>query len=143
MNYFYDALTNLFYCDINKQAYIDAGTWPEDMVEVPAETFTEFAGTPPNGKIRIAGDDGLPAWSDLPPPTTEEKLHVVEAMRTQLLAYADAITADWRTELALDEISDGDKDKLSAWMAYKREVKAISGESAIADGFEWPPQPEL
>ena len=143
MKYFYEALNNLFYCDMNKQAYVDAGTWPEDMMEVSAETFTEFAGTPPSGKVRIAGEDGLPAWADLPPPTTEEKIHAMEATRAQLLAYADEVTADWRTELALDEISDEDKAKLSAWMAYKRQVKAITAEAAVADGFEWPTMPAV
>lgn len=143
MKYFYEAPNNLFYCDMNKQAYVDAGTWPEDMMEVSAETFTEFAGTPPSGKVRIAGEDGLPAWTDLPPPTTEEKIHAMEAMRAQLLAYADEVTADWRTELALDEISDEDKARLSAWMAYKRQVKAITAEAAAADGFEWPAMPAV
>ncbi len=143
MNYFYDALSNLFYCDMNKEAYIAAGKWPENLVGVSQETFTEFAGTPPNGKMRIAGEDGLPAWANLPPPTREDILQGMEITRHLLLSYADEVTADWRTELALGEISDGDKDKLSAWMAYKRQVKAITAEAAIADGFEWPPMPAV
>ncbi|EPH3079578.1 tail fiber assembly protein, partial [Citrobacter freundii] len=49
--------------------------------------------------------------------------------------------ADWRTELALGDISDDDRIKLSAWMAYKRAVKAVIAEDAIRDGFQWPAIP--
>lgn len=86
--------------------------------------------------------DGLPAWGDIPPPSHDELIKEVEAERTRLLSHADTITADWRTELALGDISDSDKALLSLWMAYKREVKAVASESAIAPGFKWPAKPE-
>ena len=71
-----------------------------------------------------------------------ELIALVEAKRQQLLFEVDTVTADWRTELALGDISDEDREKLSAWMAYKRLVKSISGESALAEDFAWPPQPD-
>ncbi|WP_368988301.1 tail fiber assembly protein [Citrobacter freundii] len=73
----------------------------------------------------------------------EADIAAAELNQRQLLAYADAVTADWRTELALGEISDGDKVRLSEWMAYKRDVKAVNAEDAAAPGYKWPPQPAL
>ncbi|HFD4471041.1 TPA: tail fiber assembly protein, partial [Citrobacter freundii] len=65
-----------------------------------------------------------------------------ERERAQLLAYADNVTADWRTELALGDISDTDKAKLSLWMAYKRDVKTVNAADAILNNFLWPARPE-
>ncbi|HBC82626.1 MAG TPA: phage tail protein, partial [Escherichia sp.] len=42
--------------------------------------------------------------------------------------------------LLLDEISAVDREKLSAWMAYKREVKAV--DISTASVITWPSQPE-
>ncbi|WPU24527.1 tail fiber assembly protein [Cedecea neteri] len=64
----------------------------------------------------------------------QAKQHEVE--RERLLAESAAITADWRTEASIDEISDEDRDKLKAWLAYNKAVK-----SAVA-GEAWPPVPE-
>ncbi len=142
MGYQYSPSLNVFLEDSLKENYLN-DDYPADALDIDEPLFWAYSGAPPEGKVRIAGEDGLPAWADLPPPTAEEKIHAMEAMRAQLLAYADEVTADWRTELALDEISNEDKAKLSAWMAYKRQVKAITAEVAIADGFEWPAMPAV
>ncbi|WP_369833111.1 tail fiber assembly protein [Cronobacter malonaticus] len=64
-----------------------------------------------------------------------------ENQRAQLLATADDVTADWRVELMLGDISDEDKAKLSAWMDYKKEVKAV--DTSTAPDVSWPAQPEV
>lgn len=45
--------------------------------------------------------------------------------RQELLDEANSITADWRTELNLGIISDGDKATLVDWMTYIKAVKAL------------------
>ena len=114
--------------------------WPATGIEVDEEEFLQFQ-TPPAGKVRVAGIDGHPAWGDIPPPARSELIARMEVERLRLMNAADFAMADWRTELALGEISDDDKTKLSAWMAYKRQVKAVSADDAIADDFEWPVKP--
>lgn len=42
-----------------------------------------------------------------------------------ILAYADAIMLDWRTKLMLAELSHAKGAKLSAWLAYKNDVKSV------------------
>lgn len=140
MEYLYDFNTNAFYPFALQADYEAAGMWPEDGVEIDEETFAAFQ-KPPTGKMRIAGEDGYPAWADIPPPARSELIARIEVERLRLMNAADFAIADWRTELALGEISDDDKTKLSAWMAYKRQVKAVSADDAIADDFEWPVKP--
>ena len=77
-----------------------------------------------------------------PPPTQEELIQAAENERQRLLAAADAVMLDWRTELMLGEISDANKAKLSAWMAYKNEVKAVDV-TTDPEHVNWPVTPEL
>lgn len=63
-----------------------------------------------------------------------------EAKKTALLDDANQVTADWRTELALGIISDGDKAKLIAWMMYIRDVKAT--DTSAAPNVVFPQKPE-
>lgn len=66
-------------------------------------------------------------------------VQAAEAQRAALLAAADAIMLDWRTELALGKISDDDRRKLSLWLDYKKQVKAVKTSTA----YNWPTPPEL
>ncbi|EHA9291230.1 tail fiber assembly protein [Salmonella enterica subsp. enterica serovar Poona] len=77
-----------------------------------------------------------------PPPTHEELIQAAENERQRLLSAADAIMLDWRTELMLGEISDANRVKLSAWQAYKNEVKAVDVTTA-PEHVNWPVIPEL
>lgn len=137
----YRFANNQFYPHSEYQLYAAAGCWPVNGIDVSIDVRNSFAGTFPPGKTVGTDKDGMPVWVDLPQPTMDERIASIESVRASLLSYADTVSADWRTELALDEISDSDRKKLSAWMAYKREVKAISTANAITPGFEWPAIP--
>lgn len=69
----------------------------------------------------------------------EAQINEAGRQRETLLAQADSIMADWRTMLMLGEISNADKLKLSAWMAYKSELKAI--DVTTAPEINWPEPP--
>lgn len=62
------------------------------------------------------------------------------AKKSALLDEANAVTADWRTELALGIISDNDKAKLIAWMKYIRAVKEC--DTSIVPNVKFPSKPE-
>lgn len=76
-------------------------------------------------------------------PIAQHAAAVAEAnaQKSVLLDEANAITADWRTELALGIISDSDKIKLIAWMAYIRDVKAT--DTSTAPDTTFPPKPSV
>ena len=76
-----------------------------------------------------------------PPPTHEQLIQAAQNERQRLLSAADAIMLDWRTELMLGEISDANRAKLSAWLAYKNQVNAVDKNEAITEGFNWPNAP--
>ncbi|EGL0607519.1 DUF4376 domain-containing protein [Salmonella enterica] len=71
--YHYSPSQNAFYHESLKQVYTDAGTFPDDTVEVDDTVWLEFAGNhPPEGKQRAAGSDNLPCWVDIPPPDIQD-----------------------------------------------------------------------
>lgn len=71
--YHYSPSNNAFYPEDLKQVYIDAGTFPDDTVEVSDDVWLEFAGNhSPEGKQRAAGKDSLPCWVDIPLPDIED-----------------------------------------------------------------------
>lgn len=75
-----------------------------------------------------------------PPPTHEQLIQTAENERQRLLSAADAIMLDWRTELMLGEISDANKTKLSAWLLYKNQVKAVDV-TTDPEYVNWPVAP--
>lgn len=123
-----------------KTEYQESGMWPEDGIDVSDEVSAEFTGQPPVGKTIGVGADGMPAWVDIPPPTRDELISAAEQVRQQLLSNADSVMLDWRTELMLGEISDANKSKLSAWLAYKNEVKAVDV-TTDPEHVSWPSAP--
>lgn len=72
-----------------------------------------------------------------PPPTHEELIQAAEFERERLLKHADDVMLDWRTELMLGEISDANRAKLSAWLAYKNDVKSVDV-TTDPDHVNWP-----
>ncbi|EHL7282283.1 TPA: tail fiber assembly protein [Escherichia coli] len=77
-----------------------------------------------------------------PPPTHEQLIQAAENERQRLLSAADAIMLDWRTELMLGEISDANRAKLSAWLLYKNQIKAVDV-TTDPEHVNWPVIPEL
>lgn len=75
-----------------------------------------------------------------PEPTKEEIKTQAINYRDYLLAVANSITDDWKTELTLGIISDEDKESLIAWMNYIKAVKAI--DLSLAPNIIWPSTPE-
>ncbi|ELY2059829.1 tail fiber assembly protein [Enterobacter hormaechei] len=71
----------------------------------------------------------------------ESAIMQAENERQRLIKHADAVMLDWRTELMLGEISDANRAKLSAWLAYKNEVKSTDV-TADPENVNWPSPPE-
>lgn len=69
-----------------------------------------------------------------------------ETTRQKLLDAANSAIADWRTELALGEIGDDDKDSLTKWMAYIRALKTLDlggvKDAATFTTIRWPELPQ-
>ena len=103
--------------------------WSGNTIGV--EVVDDFSG---GGKTY---DPASGAWTPDPPyePTAEDITQEHESRRIELLAESAVVTADWRAYASMDEISDDDREKLKAWLAYNKAVKATK------IGEEWPPVP--
>ncbi|EMQ4813975.1 tail assembly chaperone [Citrobacter freundii] len=139
--YLFSRSTLAFYPDVLRNNYEAAGTLPEDVIEVSGDIRDTYNGKPPTGKRLGINSDGMPIWVDIPVPTKEVLIQNAENERQRLLKHADAVMLDWRTELLLGEISDANRDKLSAWMAYKNEVKSADV-TTDPERVNWPVPPE-
>lgn len=69
------------------------------------------------------------------------QISAADQHRQMLIAYANEITSDWRTELALGIIDDDDKERLTEWMKYIKAVKAV--DSSTAPDVSWPEKPAV
>ncbi|WP_387467860.1 tail fiber assembly protein [Photorhabdus sp. RM323S] len=139
--YYYSATTNAFYPVKWKQDYINAGSFPNDAVEVNEAVFIEFASsTPPEGQYRIAGKNGFPEWADVPPPTKEELQQQAKFQKQQLIAEATNQIAPLQDVMDLNMANDEEKAQLLAWKKYQISLSRIDVTSA--PDINWPKKPE-
>ncbi|ENC4784067.1 tail fiber assembly protein [Klebsiella pneumoniae] len=104
----------------------DLGDYPSDLTpEAPTTPYDKWDGQ---------------KWVTDSVAKRKALIEYAEEQRLRLLTEVDDITSDWRVELMLGDISESDKAKLSAWMAYKSEVKAV--DVSTAPDVTWPVKPE-
>ena len=120
MNYIYSATTNSFYPLEMKEDYTQADSWPDDAVEVDEQVYIEFSGLPPKGKIRIAGENGFPAWSEIPPPTHEEQIAAAEQEKQQLINQANDYmnSKQWPGKAAIGRLKGEELAQYNLWLDY-------------------------
>lgn len=125
-----------FYPLSMREIYEKSGSWPNEYIEVDESVFTEFLASPPVGKIRGKGDDGMPAWVDAPPSTPEELIAQAELKRSSLRVQTDS-EIDWRQD-AVDAgiATEEETTALSEWKKYRVLLMRVD----IADP-EWPTLP--
>ncbi|MEX0445533.1 tail fiber assembly protein [Xenorhabdus sp. SGI246] len=139
--YFYSAKKNAFYPVVLKENYLDSGEWPDDGIEVGEAVFIEYAGNiPPQGKVRIAGSDGLPAWGDIPPPTPKELQQEAEAEKRRLLRLAREKIDIWQDAVDLDMATDEEKTALVVWKKYRVLLNRV--DCSTAPDIAWPEPPK-
>lgn len=73
------------------ESYVNAGSLPNDLIEVEDTIFNEFSATPPEGKMRSVGDSGLPIWVDI--PVVEESPEQIKA-RARVLRDEFIVSTD-------------------------------------------------
>ncbi|PHM31095.1 tail fiber assembly protein [Xenorhabdus innexi] len=141
MNYYYSAQKNGFYPVSMKQDYLHSDSWPEDGIEVDENVFTEFAGNiPPEGKMRIAGDDGLPAWGNIPQPTKEELKQQAERKKQSLLNNADKQIMRLERIIKRNIATDDEVNRLDNWELYSIELSRL--DCSKGPDINWPEKPE-
>lgn len=130
MLYYYSAVKNAFFPDELKDAYQDAGNWPQDAAEVEESVFSTYSASPPQGKQRAAGKDGLPCWVDIPLPDIEDarnqKYAEINAWRDQ--QENGSTTFDWNGHKW--DAGKASQDRLAP-------VLVVAKAGQLPDGFFW------
>lgn len=121
--YFYSASINMFYPASLRDAYEQAGTWPEDAVECEDSVYQEFAANPPSeGKMRVAGEDGMPAWDDIPPPTDEQILFENTNRFNRLMRACTDAAFPIQSRIALGTATDEQLQVLAVIQQYAADL---------------------
>ncbi|MDS0075867.1 tail fiber assembly protein [Enterobacter hormaechei subsp. hoffmannii] len=139
--YFYDVPTNGFYPIAMKEIYESNGMNFDNVREVDEELFIEFSGEPPKGKTRIAGEDGFPAWGDIPPPTHDELVTAAEAQKQLRIDQANEYmnSKQWPGKAAMGRLKDAEKVQYNAWLDYLDELESV--DITAAPDITWPKSP--
>lgn len=142
MKYCYSALNNAFYpCELRAN-YVAAGEWPDDATKVTDEIFIEFALlTQPTGKRRVAGEDGLPMWDDIPQLSISELIADAEAKKTALLLMATEILGPLADAVDLEIATEDEEKQCVAWRKYR--VLLMRIDVTQAPNIQWPAEPNM
>ncbi|EFA4896357.1 tail fiber assembly protein [Escherichia coli] len=142
MKYLYDAVTNAFYPLAMQADYEAAGMWPEKGVEVDEETFAAFQ-KPPEGKMRIAGDDGYPVWGDIPPLAPEELIKMAEYERQRRIDTANEHmnNRQWPGKAAIGRLKGEELVQYNLWLDYLDALELV--DTSSAPDIEWPTPPAV
>lgn len=140
MNCSYSPSMNLFYGTDWINDYCDS--WPMDCINITEAQFKEFTGEPPEGKIRVAGADGLPCWADAPPPTHNELSAAAELGKQRRIDEASVYmnSKQWPGKAVMGRLKDKEKAQYNEWLDYLDELEAV--DTSTAPDINWPEKPE-
>ncbi|MCS2172249.1 tail fiber assembly protein [Scandinavium sp. TWS1a] len=141
--YYFSPSENAFYPVSLRDLYNEAGTWPADGVVISGTKYTEFSGAPPKGKVRVVGEDGFPAWDDIPPPTPQEEMVAAETQKQSLIDQANSYinSKQWPGKAALGRLTDAEKEQYNVWLDYLDALEAM--DTSSAPDINWPGAPEV
>lgn len=141
--YFYSKKNNCFYPGTLREAYESSVQgWPDDCIAISSVVYEEMLTGQSSGKIISANENGMPELIE-PLVNWRER---AEAQRQTLLFHANNKVIDWRTELQLGIISEGDRESLLNWVVYIKSLKDLDlanvNDGLGYDAISWPINPE-
>lgn len=143
MKYLY--VNNLAYPYELKSLYVEKGEWPEEKgVDIDEVIFREyFYDTPPEGKYRCVGEDGLPAWVDIHPPTREEQIASAETKKQQLINQANEYinSKQWPGKASIGRLKGEELVQYNLWLDYLDALELV--DTSSAPDIEWPTPPAV
>ncbi|MEI2682124.1 tail fiber assembly protein [Erwinia aphidicola] len=135
----YSAKNNAFYEDTMKDDYIQAGSWPDDLVEISDEAYNALFAGQSDGKVITPGNDGRPVLTDPAPPTDEELIAQANSRIKSLMAYATAAIGPLQDAEDLGIQTDDEAELLKAWKKYRVQLNRV--DTSRAGAIDWPEAP--
>ncbi|VUX17132.1 Caudovirales tail fibre assembly protein [Escherichia fergusonii] len=95
------------------------------------------------GKVRIAGDDGLPTWGEIPPPTHEEQIAAAELEKQQLINQVNEYiySKQWPGKAAIGRLKGEELAQYNLWLDYLDALELV--DTSSAPDIEWPTPPAV
>ncbi|EIA0033853.1 tail fiber assembly protein [Salmonella enterica] len=127
-----------FYPFSMRAVYESSDSWPTEYIEIDESVFVEFSATPPDGKIRGTGDDGMPAWLDIPPPTQAEIVVEVEREKQRRIDAANEFmnSKQWPGKAAIGRLKGDELVQYNLWLDYLEALEELKPTSA--PDIKWP-----
>ena len=144
MEMVYSASNNSFFAKNDVAKYEQAGWELADVVEVTYDTYLEFIEDRTlQGKVRIAGDDGLPTWGEIPPPTHEEQIAAAELEKQQLINQVNEYiySKQWPGKAAIGRLKGEELAQYNLWLDYLDALELV--DTSGAPDIEWPTPPAV
>ncbi|EFH8760286.1 tail fiber assembly protein, partial [Escherichia coli] len=116
----------------------------EKGVDIDEVIFREyFYDTPPEGKYRCVGEDGLPAWADIPPPTREEQIASAETKKQQLINQANEYinSKQWPGKASIGRLKGEELAQYNLWLDYLDALELV--DTSGAPDIEWSTPPAV
>lgn len=141
MKYIYSKSQNAFYPFSLRELYESNNSWPSDGVDVSTDVFEVFTSTPPVGKHRVSGVDGLPAWGDIPLPTKEQIVSMMDNERKSRINYANDFinNKQWQGKAAIGRLENDELVQYNLWLDYLDALEDV--DTSNAPDIEWPTAP--
>lgn len=138
----YAYANNSFYPLSMREVYEISDSWPTEYIKVDESVFTEFSATPPVGKIRGTGVDGMPAWVDIPPPTRAEIIAEAEREKQSRIDAANEFmnSKQWPGKAAIGRLMGNELAQYNLWLDYLDALEAV--DTFSAPDINWPVPPE-
>ncbi|MEI2603662.1 tail fiber assembly protein [Erwinia aphidicola] len=136
----YSAKNNAFYEDTMKDDYIQAGSWPDDLVEISDEAYNALFDGQSDGKVITPGDDGRPVLTDPPPPTNEQLVAQANSRIKSLMDQATTAIAPLQYAVDLEMATEEEQTRLRKWKKYLVLLSRV--DTSRAPDLDLPDKPE-
>lgn len=139
--YKFSATTTGFYPVSLLESYEEAGSLPDDLVDVTDDDYATFVGQAPAGKMRGSNKKGYPAWVDIPAPTEDELIDLAEDKKQALIEGAnDYINSkQWPGKAAIGRLKGEDLTQYNLWLDYLDLLYAV--DASMPQNIKWPKPP--
>lgn len=118
--YFFSAENNAFYPAALKKLYVEAGSWPTDLIAVDDAIYNQFiVESSPVGKIMTANEAGYPIWVDIPERTKEDIIEGRTYKKQQLLKESSNNIDILQDASDCEIATDDEKALLLTWKVYR------------------------
>lgn len=140
-SYVYSAKYNAFFPVVYIEQYLSKGWDLTDATDIGDELTTEFMADPPVGKVRVAGESGLPQWGNAPEPTQEEQIQNADLQKQQLIDSTNRFIngKQWPGKAAMGRLNESEKTQYIIWLDYLDALEAIVTDTA--PDINWPSPP--